>query len=410
MLLRMILRSRGHFETGSVPARASIGTHPALPQEFDDWSRSVSVNFAAKRIGDMPRATALLAVATLALLSACQRAAEAPAPEIRPVRVTTIENRATSGSVAITGTVQAQTEINQSFRIDGRLVERTVDIGDTVKPGQLIARLDPQNEESGLQAARAQLSAARAQQVEARNNFIRMRDLVAEDAVSRASFEQAEALQKTAEAQVEAVQSQLNLAQNRLSYTRLFSDVAGVVTARGPQPGEVVSAGRMIVQVAREGARDAVFDMPAAVKDSAPSNPDIVVALSSDPKVTASGKVREVSPRADPVTGTFAVRVRLINPPPAMRLGSTVTGRVVLDAVKGITIPASALVRAEGKTAVWVVDPKASTVSLRNIAVGASDASLVQVATGLSAGDVVVTAGVQALRPGQKVRLLETKS
>jgi len=104
------------------------------------------------------------------------------------------------------------------------------------------------------------------------------------------------------------------------------------------------------------------------------------------------------------------VRVRLINPPPAMRLGSTVTGRVVLDAVKGITIPASALVRAEGKTAVWVVDPKASTVSLRNIAVGASDASLVQVATGLSAGDVVVTAGVQALRPGQKVRLLETKS
>ena len=98
-----------------------------------------------------------------------------PAPEIRPVRAMTIDKRATSGTVALTGTVQAQTEINQSFRIDGRLVERTVDVGDNVKPGQLIARLDPQNEESGLQSARAQLAGANAQLVEARSNYNRMR-------------------------------------------------------------------------------------------------------------------------------------------------------------------------------------------------------------------------------------------
>ena len=133
-------------------------------------------------------------VCTLAVLSACQRQVEPPAPEIRPVRAITIESRAAGGTVALTGTVQAQTEINQAFRIDGRLIERTVDVGDSVKPGQLIARLDPQNEESGLQAARAQLSAARAQLVEARNNHARMRDLVVEDAVSRAQYEQAEAL------------------------------------------------------------------------------------------------------------------------------------------------------------------------------------------------------------------------
>jgi RND family efflux transporter MFP subunit len=117
-----------------------------------------------------------------------------------------------------------------------------------------------------------------------------------------------------------------------------------------------------------------------------------------------------VSPRADAVTGTFAVRVRLIDPPAAMRLGSTVTGRIQLDAVAGVQIPSAALVRAEGKTAVWVVEPKANTVSLRTITVRSSDASTVQVASGLSAGDIIVTAGVQALRPGQKVRLLETKS
>ncbi len=355
-----------------------------------------------------PGTITLLALVTLTLLSACRGGEEAPASEVRPVRVTTIERRAIGDTVALTGTVQAQTEVNQSFRIDGRLMERAVDIGDTVRAGQLLARLDPQNEESGVLAARAQLVAARAQLVEARNNHVRMRDLVAENAVSRASFDQAVALLQTAESQVEAVQANLNLAQNRLSYTRLFADVAGVVTGRGPEPGEVVSAGRMVVQVAREGSRDAVFDVPAQIKDSAPRNADITVTLTNDPNVTAAGKVREVSPRADPVTGTFAVRVRLIDPPPAMRLGSTVTGRVKLDFAPGIEIPAAALVRADGSTAVWVFDPAAGTVSLRNIAILGSNATSVQVASGLEPGDVVVTAGVQALRPGQKVRPLET--
>jgi RND family efflux transporter MFP subunit len=355
------------------------------------------------------KSATVLTLAALALLVSCGNAEDATPPEVRPVRVTTIETRAIGDTVALTGTVQAQTEINQSFRIDGRLIERAVDIGDTVRPGQLLARLDPQNEESGVLAARAQLVAARAQLVEARNNHERMRDLVAENAVSRAAFDQAVAMLQTAESQVEAVKANLNLAENRLSYTRLFADVGGVVTARGPEPGEVVSAGRMVVQIAREGARDAVFDVPAQIKDSAASrNAVITVALSSDPNVTAAGKVREVSPRADPVTGTFAVRVQLLDAPPAMRLGSTVTGRVKLDSAPGIEIPAAALVRADGSTAVWVVDPAAGTVSMRNITVQSSNATTVQVASGLKPGDVVVTAGVQALRPGQKVRLLET--
>lgn len=351
-----------------------------------------------------------IAVALVAALAACGRSAEPPPTEIRPVRTVTIEKRDSSSVVLLTGTVQAQTEINQSFRIDGRLIERAVDIGDQVKPGQLIARLDPQNEESNLQSMRAQVAGANARLLEARSSYDRMRDLVSDAAVSRAQYEQAEAALRSAEAQVDALRGQMELAQNRLGYTRLVSDVAGVVTARGPEPGEVVSAGRMIVQVAREGARDAVFDVPAQIKDSARGNADITVALVSDPKVTAKARVREVSPRADPVTGTFAVRLRIIDPPPTMRLGSTVTGRMQLDAVPGTQIPASALVRSNGKTAVWVVDPKQGTVSLRTIAVRASDANAVQVESGLNPGDVVVTAGVQALRPGQKVRPIETKS
>ncbi|EXI69765.1 MAG: Multidrug transporter MdtA [Candidatus Accumulibacter adjunctus] len=367
------------------------------------------VNPAIRRTPPPSGMKVLLPLAALALLAGCQRADEALQPEIRPVRAITIESRAASGMASLTGVVQAQTEINESFRIDGRLVERTVDIGDSVKPGQLIARLDPQNEESSLQAARAQLAAARAQLVEARSNHARMRELVAEDAVSRASFDQAVAVLKTTESQVEAVQSQVSLAENRLSYTRLMANVAGVVTARGPEPGEVVAAGRMIVQVAREGARDAVFDVPGRIKDIAPRNPEITVALADDPRVTAAGRVREVAPRADPVTGTFAVRVRLIDPPPAMRLGSTVTGKMQLPEALAIEVPASALVRADGKVAVWVVDQASSTVSLRNVQLGGGDANTVQVAAGLNPGDVVVTAGVQALRPGQKVRVPEAR-
>jgi RND family efflux transporter MFP subunit len=372
--------------------------------------RTGSAPRAAGRVGNRYALRALLACAVLTQLPGCGGGDEEEIVEIRPVRVITIADRASNGSVTLTGTVQAQTEINQSFRIDGRMIERMVDVGDKVEPGQLVARLDPQNEESALQSVRAQLTAAQAQLVEARSNHARMRDLVAEDAVSRASFDQAVAMLKTAEAQVESMQSQVRLAENRLSYTRLVSDVAGVVTGRGPEPGEVVAAGRMIVQVAREGGRDAVFGVPAQIKDNAPADPQITVALISDPGVTAAGRIREISPRADPVTGTFAVRVGLVDPPAAMRLGSTVTGRLQFGASIGIELPATALVRSEGSSAVWVVDPEEQTVSLRTIQVQAQDPANVQVISGLANGDTVVTAGVHALRPGQQVRPLEAST
>jgi RND family efflux transporter MFP subunit len=352
---------------------------------------------------------ATLAIAAATTLAACQREVEAPPPEIRPVRVITIGERAGSDSVTLTGTVQARPEVNLSFRVDGRLVERQVQIGDALRPGQVIGRLDPQNEESALQAARAQSSAAQARLVEARNHFARMQDLITDNSVSRAQYDQAESALRTAESGVEAAQSQVALAQNRLGYTTLVSNVAGVVTAVGPEPGEVVGAGRMIVQVARDGARDAVFDVPARVKDAAPANPRIAVALTADPRVTATGTVREVAPRADPITGTFRVRVGLADPPPAMRLGATVAGRMTLAAAPTIEVPPSAVTRSDRQAAVWVVDPKTLTVASRQIEIRSSDPNRVEVASGLKPGDVVVVAGVQALRPGQKVRLAEKR-
>lgn len=343
----------------------------------------------------------------LSLLAACESAEEPTAQEIRPVRVVTVEKRAGSETVSLTGTVQAKTEVNLAFRIDGRMIERNVNVGDNVVPGQLVAGLNPQNEESGLQSARAGLAAARARQVEARNNFERQRDLLARNFISKAAFDQVVATRQAAQSEVDAAQAQVNLAQNRLGYTRLVADSGGVVTKVGAEPGEVVQAGRMIVQMARQGGRDAVFDVPPQVKEIAPAGPEITVALTINPKVTAKGRVREVSPRADPVTGTFQVRVGLIDPPPGLRLGSTVTGRMHLDSAANIEIPSSAVIRSDRQSAVWIVDAKTQTVSARNIDVQTFDPGRVIVAAGLDPGDVVVTAGVQALRPGQKVRPLE---
>lgn len=346
----------------------------------------------------------------LVLLAACGRESEQEVQEVRPVQVMVTDTRLSGSSVTLIGNVLPESESSLSFRIGGRMMERFVGVGDHVRPGQLVAQLDPQDEQSGQQVARAQLSAAQAMAVEADNNFSRMRELVAQDAVSRALFDQAEAGRRATRSQVESAQAQVRLADNRLGYTRLVSDMAGVVTARGAEPGEVVAAGQMIVQLAREGGRDAVFDVPARIKDNAPDNATIQVMLTSDTRVSTRGRIREIAPRADPITGTFRVKVALDDPPPAMRLGSTVTGRLSVDGVLGIEIPAAAVVRSGSKSAVWVVDPNTHAVATRDIVVQSAAPSTVIVASGLKQGDIVVTAGVQALRPGQKVRPIGIKA
>jgi membrane fusion protein, multidrug efflux system len=166
----------------------------------------------------------------------------------------------------------------------------------------------------------------------------------------------------------------------------------------------------MIVRLARQSGRDAVFDVPAQLLRSAPSDTQITVRLADDPSVTATGRVREVSPQADPVTRTFEVKVGLNDPPEAMWLGATVTGSVKLASEPVIAIPASALTELNRQPAVWIVDPKGLTVTLRNVELLRHDPGTVVIAQGLDTGDIVVTAGIQALHPGQKVRLLGSSS
>jgi RND family efflux transporter MFP subunit len=168
----------------------------------------------------------------------------------------------------------------------------------------------------------------------------------------------------------------------------------------------VVQAGQLIARVAPKGGRDAVFDVPGQLLRSAPSDPKVKVSLTDDQAVATIGRVREVAPQADPVTRTFEVKVGLTDPPDAMRLGATVIGTLQLDSSPTIEIPAGGLTEFDRKPAVWVVDPSSLAVSLRNVEVLRHNPATVAISSGLESGEIVVTAGVQALHPGQKVRLL----
>lgn len=352
-----------------------------------------------------PRRLAL-AAALLTGLAACDDAEPPAAAEVRPVRVVVVEETQRGEAVSLAGTVESRVQVDLGFRIGGRVIERLVDVGDVVEAGQLLARLDASDEENALRAAEASRAAAAGTLAEARINFDRQRQLFERQIAARAALERAEQVLTSAQGAYDAAEAQVAIARRRLADTALYADAPGVVVARAAEPGEVVGAGRMIVQLARDEGMDAVFDVPAAVIGAAPPDPEITVSLSLDPSVTAPGRVREIAPRADAVTGTFRVRVGLHDVPEQMRLGSTVVGRAVFGARTGISLPASALTSAEGEPAVWVVDPEAGTVSLRRIGVASFEPAAVSVSDGLEVGDVVVTAGVQALRPGQQVRLL----
>lgn len=355
-----------------------------------------------------PWAHAHCALALLIFLPGCKPADTPQAgPEpVRPVRVVTVEERPGGETVTLTGTVQAQEDVALAFRIGGQLIERSVNVGDQVAAGQVVARLDRSTWSDAVQAARANRAAAMARLVEARNQVERFEPLLPRGFVSRQMFDQAVEARNAAQALVDAAEAQVSTAETQLSYTDLLADGPGVVTARGAEPGEVVAAGRMVVRLARKGGRDAVFDVPARVKDQGHADLDVAVALSTDPQVAAIGRVREVSPEADPVTRTFKIRVGLTNPPEAMRLGSTVTGTVQLGGSAGMVVPAAALTSSQGKAAVWVLDPATGRVALRPLEVARFELDQVLIAHGLSDGELVVTAGVQALRPGQQVRLL----
>jgi RND family efflux transporter MFP subunit len=308
--------------------------------------------------------------------------------------------------LTFTGRIEAEDEVSVAFRIAGRLLANDTKIGDRVEAGQVLARLESQNELSALRQAKAALSAAQGQLTQARNHYERQETLLAQGWTTRANFEAATQARQTAQSQVEAAEAQLSSAHDLVGFTELRADAPGKITATGPSAGEVVQAGQMIARIARQDGRDAVFDVAAQMVRAAPADVQVTVSLTDDPTVAARGRIRQIAAQADPATRTFEVKVGLTDPPAAMRLGATVNGRVETSSGPVIDIPASALTRINQQPAVWIVDPSTNLVSARNVDILRFDQAQVIVSQGLDAGEVVVTAGVQALHPGQKVRVL----
>jgi membrane fusion protein, multidrug efflux system len=346
------------------------------------------------------------AFATVLALTACGN--EQPkSAQIRPVRTVVVKRTTAGEMVSLTGQVQAQNQVNLAFRVGGRLLDRLVSMGDRVIPGQVVAHIEPQDAQNTLHTAQADLSAGLAALTTAQNAEGRQRELLSKGFTTAALYDQAQQQLQTTQAQVDSARARLRTAQDNLGYTELKSEVGGVITTKAAEPGDVVQAGQTILQVARHGGRDAVFNVPAQLIRTAPKNPLVTVVLADDPSVTATGRVREVAPQADPTTGTFVVKIGLDSSPDTMRLGATVVGSIAMVSEPVVQLPGTALTQSNGKPAVWVVDPTSKTVSLRDVQVLRYDPASAILSDGLTDDEIVVTAGVQALRPGQAVRLLD---
>src|SRR5262245_16453265 len=309
-----------------------------------------------------------LVAAALLLLAACtEDVPQAAGP--RPVKTIVVELTAASDIGSVTGEIKARIETDLGFRIGGKVSERLVDLGVIVSRDEVLARLDDTNERNAVRIAESQLEGVKAELQDAEGNEARQRELLQRGFATQSSYDSASRRLKTAQANVTSAEVNLKDARERLGYTVLRSDDMGVVTAIGAQPGQVVSAGQMVVRVARTGEKEAVFNVAEQMFRAVPRDPLVEVALLSDPSVKALGRVREVSPAADPVTRTFAVRIMLQDPPDRMRLGSAVVGRVLLEAQQVAVLPPASLFRDGDKAAVWLFDPTTETVAMRPVTV-----------------------------------------
>ena len=341
----------------------------------------------------------------VAAVTGCDKPAP-PAAQVRPVRAVTVERQAEGETVSLTGHVRAKDQVSLAFRIDGRMFERPVNVGDVLKAGQLVAKLDPQIQQNSLNTAQANLASLEAVMTQARLTFARQEHLVKSGWTSVAKFDEAKQKLQTTQGQIDAAQAQLRTAQEQLSYTVLTADGPGAVTKVGAEPGEVVQAGKMIVQVARQGGRDAVFDVPEQLMRTGPRDPLVQIALTNDPTLRATGRVREVAPQADSTTRTWQVKVGIIDRPRACSWGP-----LSLAASSWLHPPVWRSRRAHSRRQMdarpcgWSIRT-IKTVSLREVDILRHDPATVVISQGVETGDLVVTAGVQTLRPGQKVQIL----
>jgi RND family efflux transporter MFP subunit len=347
---------------------------------------------------------ALPLVLMLFALAGCGKE-EARPEQAHPVRVTAAVLSDQRLHASYSGDVRARYETDLGFRVGGKILARQAEVGSAVKSGEVLARLDPQDLQLNVLSARSQLEAARSDYEQARADLERYRNLLKKRFISEAEFDRRENQYRVAKAKLEQAHAQVGVAQNQGAYATLRSDGDGVITAILAEAGQVVAAGQTVMRMARGDEREVVISVPENRLGELKAANDIRVHLWADPSVSYKGKVREVSPGADPVTRTYTVKISVLDTDPRVRLG--MTANVLLGstlAEQAIELPLTALYRKEGGAAVWVVDAATGTVKLVPVRLGEYHENTFTVLDGLKAGDLVVTAGVHKLIPGQKVK------
>ena len=352
------------------------------------------------RLSSGPLMCACIACAYLAGCSE-QKSSEPEAPRPARVIVVTLNKHAFAAQGA--GRIQSRYVSQVGFEVGGRLTSRDVDVGAVVKKGQKLAQLSAIDYQNKVTAAEAELAAAKAAVAQAAPQEERYRILLAKQITTQPIYENALKALRSAEAQVQSAEANLRIARNQLSYTELRAPDDGVVTATTADPGQVVAAGQKVVEISRSSEREAVFAVASEHVAHAKLGMPVKVWLQGRPEIVVIGSIRQISPEADSTTGTYEVKVALTSPPPEMRLGAVVVGRAEIEGPEVLSVPSNALLQSGDGPQVWVVAGD-GTVHRRAVELLEFSADSVVVSRGLSAGEKVVTAGVNSLAEGQRVK------
>ena len=350
-------------------------------------------------------AAAAVACAAFSWMPASASRAAASEPVARPARVMEIAYQQRSQSLVLAGTVVPRIESTLGFRVAGKIIARTVDVGTIVKPGDLIAQLDPADYRLAVDNARAALASADADYTRAKADHERYLNLRGTGAFTPQTLEQRQSLAATTLAKVEQARSQLSSAENNLAYTELRADAPGVVTAVQAEVGQVMTQGQGVVRVARTDELEILVGVPEHRLKAVRQAKAASFELWSDPGHRHAAKLRELSPSADPMTRTYPARFSVIDPPEFIGLGMTATLAFERpDAAPVAEVPLSAIFQRGTQPAVWVVDRQSGTVALRPVTIARWRDDTAAIASGVKDGEMIATAGVHKLEAGQKVK------
>lgn len=346
----------------------------------------------------------LLAAALLIILAGCSKPVE-KTEDIRPVRAIVLRADQVDVIAEFPGEVRARIESRLGFRVGGKIVARKVDVGTLVKRGQVLMRLDPQDLQLVQAQANAGLKSAESNLALTKAEFNRYQDLRQKNFVSQAALDVKEMAYKAAQANHDQALAAYKNQSNQTGYATLVSDVDGVVTSVDAEVGQVVASGNPVVRVAQTGEKEIVIGIPEGKVDALRRISDVRVRIWADPDNVIAGKIRELSPIADPATRTYTAKIAIPQAPADVRLGMTAYVAFAAKTPNAmIKVPLTAIFQEKATTAVWVVENGA--VRMVPVQLAAAAGNDILLAGGVTEGQTIVTAGVNSLKPGQKVKIL----